>query len=1402
MALIVGAIVNMTSTLPTQAHHGHPVLSELRVWDANMTDAPTNDNTVNALASTDSEVANACGDTDYNCTVNFKTGVKRIYLRAIPGDPHDPDLSDGRSHDDANYLAKLGQSADFPYTTDLGQTGPHGLQFDLAEGDNVFRVKVQSRTSPGVFQEYVLTVNREVNSVPAFAAKNGIANPAKNNRFVYGYAEDLMEYKTGVRTGTDSRYNHPSDGAPYVGTTENTYFRKNADTGYFVRGGTDFTTTTEGENVVAFRTIINAGTDPERAGTDGSQNRRDTRTVNLTNGIVITAGQPLGVIALPRASGGNGPDGHEYSLRYVGVQGNERERLPDGLTAQFIVLDTSENTTVDGDITAAAQNLDVRFVTVNYNADNDGLTLGNNDVAIGMRLTSGTGDDAPKTDSENSASKSTHTMVYRVHDGDGDTADSDSEAIIFDITIQKGLVTTPSTPGDDPQANELASLMVDPAGSAVTNTGYSPRQQPYANMDPKTFDSDTTLYRVSIPYEVEDVTITAKAVDPLGSTLRVISDSGNPIVPATGIIDVSELSEGSNAPILIRVEPPADSGLQNKTYSVVISRDYNTPAQFDASGKPNDLNFYDRVKIDPVELPGGRLGNGAQPDTSALTASSNPALLSGDWRYDLALAAQYNESTPAGTGKPGFPYVGSNDDTPPDPDRNTRSKPDPNNWLPSTLGFTFDIRWDAESETVKRELTGTPMLGINAGRSASSEYEMLYVAKDGDLDDSAGDNAEHKFTITVWRNILLQTLTVDETPATAGASHTVYSRTDTSIDHSDYTDWNKDRKYEYSFTVDHDIDQVVVEATTPISGITGLQGVAVVTKPDDADADTDRHEVNLKDGNNVVTIEVTNGDAVGTHELTIYRRPLGANPITVTTVAGNEKVKLTPGFNVETLTYNAEVESHQDIVTIAITPTHTNAQVSVENIDAGRSRSREVDVDPGMNRYRVDVTLGSSVTTYWLNINRKGNVAPNFGSADVMDSARQVGKQLKSCDGGTEMTYIELPKATEGSGNGALAYSIDATTLPEGVSFDPQTRQLKGTPVLREAYERSYEIAYVVSDNDTDTSSTDTDTITFTMTITNDKVDPCGDTGTGTPAAKNLLTNLLVIYDLAALNKTDVEFPLTPEFDSNTLTYTVDLPYGSSNKRIAAYVHTGADVSINKVRVPHGVHTPLRDGDNTIRVSYPEQTSTNYSLTVTEAAQSLPVLSESVPDQTWQAGKAITAMSLPVASGGNVPLTYSLADHEGGMPSGLAFDAATRVLSGTPSLSNVDSAETAIYKMTYTVVDRDGDTDTKTFRITITTDPVDVANPGSTPMKLNVIRSGTSATLTWNAGDDASKQAVVALQLDDVAGTVKLEEIAADAETYTFTGLQTGVYMFFVVGYDSSGNYKDASGLYSASDVE
>ena len=77
-------------------------------------------------------------------------------------------------------------------------------------------------------------------------------------------------------------------------------------------------------------------------------------------------------------------------------------------------------------------------------------------------------------------------------------------------------------------------------------------------------------------------------------------------------------------------------------------------------------------------------------------------------------------------------------------------------------------------------------------------------------------------------------------------------------------------------------------------------------------------------------------------------------------------------------------------------------------------------------------------------------------------------------------------------------------------------------------------------------------------------------------------------------------------------------------------------------------------------------------------------------DQTFMANILITPLTLPAATGGTPPYTYTLSP----IPPGLAFNAASRSLSGTPTTAGITKA-------TYTAIDANRKTASLTFTVTV-----------------------------------------------------------------------------------------------------
>lgn len=82
--------------------------------------------------------------------------------------------------------------------------------------------------------------------------------------------------------------------------------------------------------------------------------------------------------------------------------------------------------------------------------------------------------------------------------------------------------------------------------------------------------------------------------------------------------------------------------------------------------------------------------------------------------------------------------------------------------------------------------------------------------------------------------------------------------------------------------------------------------------------------------------------------------------------------------------------------------------------------------------------------------------------------------------------------------------------------------------------------------------------------------------------------------------------------------------------------------------------------------------------------------SATIPNQTYTQNERIPTLQLPIASSGDAPITYSVSP----LPSGLAFNAILRRITGTPQVTGTRT-------IIYTAKDSDGDSARLTFTITV-----------------------------------------------------------------------------------------------------
>ena len=249
-----------------------------------------------------------------------------------------------------------------------------------------------------------------------------------------------------------------------------------------------------------------------------------------------------------------------------------------------------------------------------------------------------------------------------------------------------------------------------------------------------------------------------------------------------------------------------------------------------------------------------------------------------------------------------------------------------------------------------------------------------------------------------------------------------------------------------------------------------------------------------------------------------------------------------------------------------------------------------------------------------------------------------------------QITDLVLPAAT----GGTTPYTYTLTpSLPTGLTFTASTRTISGMPTVTKV-----ETEYIYKAEDASGISA---VQTFNLTV-------------------NTAPSLGSVSDQSFTQNhqiTDLVLPaVTGGSSPYTYTLTPALPTGLT---FTAATHTiSGTASVTKAQTEYTYTVTDANG---------LKDSETFDLTV-NAALSLTALSNQIYAQNQQ----ITALVLPVASGGTGSITYSISPS---LPAGLSFAAATRTISGTPT--SLQNAET----YTYTATDANGAAASQTFTIKV-----------------------------------------------------------------------------------------------------
>ncbi len=370
--------------------------------------------------------------------------------------------------------------------------------------------------------------------------------------------------------------------------------------------------------------------------------------------------------------------------------------------------------------------------------------------------------------------------------------------------------------------------------------------------------------------------------------------------------------------------------------------------------------------------------------------------------------------------------------------------------------------------------------------------------------------------------------------------------------------------------------------------------------------------------------------------------------------------------------------------------------------------------------------------TRQFHITITANPVPTFGSETVEDQTWVNGSAVT----------LTLPQAT--GGNGTLTYSIERTGsgeegLPAGLDFTASTREISGTLNVRGQLPVTATYTYKVTDDDGDT-----DTRTFSITIEADTEPSFG--GQSIPDQiyiQGTTANLPVTLPAATGGNGTLTYSLVPKLpDGLIFTPATREITGTPTTATSEtdYTYTVADL----------------DGDTD---------EIEFNITVRTEPNTMPTFgSESIDNKVYINGITAVMETLPEATSGNAPLTYSLTP---ALPAGLDFTPATQVISGTPTTATSET------DYTYTVTDADNDTDKLEFSITVEED----SEPDFSVTTIeDQVYMGRSIRLPVATGGNAPLVYSITpplppgLRLDRNTGVISGTPASASSErTYTYT---------------------------------
>ncbi len=312
-------------------------------------------------------------------------------------------------------------------------------------------------------------------------------------------------------------------------------------------------------------------------------------------------------------------------------------------------------------------------------------------------------------------------------------------------------------------------------------------------------------------------------------------------------------------------------------------------------------------------------------------------------------------------------------------------------------------------------------------------------------------------------------------------------------------------------------------------------------------------------------------------------------------------------------------------------------------------------------------------------------------------------------------------------------------------------------------------------------------TYTVTVTATGDANYSASEASDGfdvTTLANQVPTVGTVIPDQTATVDTAFEYSFPAgtfsDADSDSLTYTAQQTDGTTDSALPTWLTFTA--SERKL-----AGTPQSGDTGTLMVKVTASDGMGGSVSdtfdiVVSVADTAPAFasSETIAAQTWTVGTEVD-VTLPAATGGNGTISYALTP---ALPNGVTLDATTRKVSGTPTA--VASAAT----YTWRASDSDSNTadaDTAALTFEVTVGKGTLAKPTNLAVKTDS-KTRTGFTVTWDAVEEAAGYTATATPGGGTAvnGTVSVPSSGPEA---AFTGLTANTTYTVAVTATGDANY-------------